>query len=273
MFVAFMVLAPLLPYGPEQNVGPPLQPPSFSHPFGTDSMSFDVFTRVVYAARVDILVALAATAIAFTAGSTLGVIAGFLQGKSGFPGWFAEGILRVMDLFQAFPIFVLALALVAATGASLWNVIAAIAFVNHPVFARQVRAEVLARREAAFIEAAVCSGNKTFRLALRHLLPNAMPTALVLFSVNLGFAILLTAGLSFVGAGVRIPTAEWGIMVSQGARNMITGQWWPAAFPGIAIGLSVFGFAAASDGLGRLIDPQQRKIRRPIETAPQTAGR
>jgi peptide/nickel transport system permease protein len=235
-----------------------LAPPSLSHPFGIDNNGFDVFTRVVYAARVDVFVAVTATLLAFVVGSGIGILAGQLQGRAGPSGWVAELLMRGLDLLQAFPVFVLALALVATVGASSQSLIAAIAIVNVPVFARLVRSEVLTRKRSAFVEAAVLSGNRPIRLTLYHVFPNAMRTALVQLSVSFGFAILLTAGLSFVGAGVRVPTAEWGIMVAKGAPQMVTGEWWTVLFPGLALGLSVFGFSMISDGIARLLDPMSR---------------
>jgi peptide/nickel transport system permease protein len=167
--------------------------------------------------------------------------------------------MRINDFIQSFPVFILAMAIVSVTGPRTENLIGVIAFLNIAVFVRLMRGEVLSIREHEFIEAARCSGSSGLRIVFEHLLPNAVGPSLVVASANIGFAILLTAGLSFIGAGIRTPTPEWGLMVSMGARNMILGQWWPAFFPGIAIGIAVLGFALLGDGIKDLIDPTKRK--------------
>jgi peptide/nickel transport system permease protein len=166
--------------------------------------------------------------------------------------------MRVFDVSLAFPVFIFALALVAVLGASATNVILAMIFVNTPVFVWLTRSEVLSIRERPFVEAARCSGNGDLRIAFRHVLPNSLAAPLTQLSVVLGFSILLTAGLSFLGAGVPVPTPEWGLMVSQGASTMITGQWWTALFPGLALATAVLGFALVGDGLRIFLDPKQR---------------
>jgi peptide/nickel transport system permease protein len=166
-----------------------------------------------------------------------------------------EGILRILDVIQAFPVFILAMVLVAVRGASTENIIIAIAFVNMPVFLRISRAEILSLRERPFAEAAQSVGATDRSIAFRHLLPNAFPPLIAQISATMGFAILLTAGLSFVGAGVSPPTPELGSMVSTGAQSMIIGIWWPSLFPGIALGIVVFSFAAAGEALAHLLEP------------------
>ena len=137
--------------------------------------------------------------------------------------------------------------------------IIAIAFVNAPIYLRLLRTQALSLRERRFVEAARVAGNSELRIVFRHILPNAMAPAIVQLSVNMGWAVLLTAGLSFVGAGVHVPTPEWGSMIAIGAQNMITGQWWPALFPGVAIALTVLGFALVGDSLELMLDPVRRR--------------
>lgn len=260
-FILLIVIAPLItPFGPEEMIpAHALQAPSMVHFFGTDASGLDVYSRVVYAARIDLTIALIATGLALAIGVPLGAIAGYLDRVKGIGGILTEVLMRAMDVIQAFPVFILTMALVAALGPNAFNVILAVAFVNAPVFLRLIRGEVLAVREKPFVEAARCLGNSDLQIVLKHVLPNSLGPALIQASVTMGWAILLTAGLSFVGAGVSMPTAEWGIMISVGARNLITGEWWPALFPGIALGLAVLGFALVGDGLQLFLDPTRRR--------------
>lgn len=255
---AMMVVGPLVaPHNPVQaNPAVSLQPPSPNYWLGTDDNGFDVLSRVVAAPRVDIAIALIATAISIGVGVPLGLWAGYFSGRRGPFGWLSEVLLRSMDMLQAFPVFILALALVAALGPRIQNVIAAIAFVNIPVFVRLTRAETLSIRQRPFVEAARSGGSSHLRIAFHHVAPNALGPVLVQASVTIGWAVLLTAGLSFIGAGIPIPTPEWGSMIAIGARDMVTGQWWPSVFPGIALGISVVGFALVGDGFRGFLDPR-----------------
>jgi peptide/nickel transport system permease protein len=169
-------------------------------------------------------------------------------------------VLRLADLLQAFPVFVLAMALVAVAGPSVRNVIIVVGLLNAPIYVRLVRSEVLTFRERPVIEAAKCVGNSNLAILGHYLLPNNLESALVQASANVGMAILLTASLSFIGAGVPVPTPEWGSMVGIGAPMMITGEWWAAFFPGVAIGLCVFGFALFSDAIRVLVNPEKRRF-------------
>jgi peptide/nickel transport system permease protein len=238
-----------------------LLPPSGSHWFGTDENGMDILSRIVAAPRVDVSVAFISIAIAVALGTVLGVFAGFFEGSSRrTASVFGEGILRLLDVIQAFPVFILAMVLVAVRGASTENIIIAIAFVNLPVFLRISRAEILSLRERPFAEAAQSIGASDRSIAFRHLLPNAAPPLIAQISATMGFAILLTAGLSFVGAGVSPPTPELGSMISTGAQNMIIGLWWPSLFPGIALGIVVFSFAAAGEALAHLLEPHSTDV-------------
>lgn len=248
------LLGPILaPYPPmEPSAGQQLLPPSSIHWFGTDDVGMDVFSRVIAAPRVDLGIALSATILALTIGTTIGGIAGY------FRTWWSELIMRISDLIQSFPVFILAMVLVTITGQEIWIVVVVIAFVNIPLYVRMIRAELLSLRERTFVEAATVIGVPAWRIVFRHLIPNVIGTIINQATITMGVAMLLTAGLSFVGAGVRVPTPEWGVMIATGASSIVTGQWWPSVFPGVALSASVFGFALFGDGVSRMLDSRER---------------
>ncbi len=221
------------------------------HWMGTDASGYDIFSRVIAAPRTDLAIALAANVLSLTIGVFLGLIAGYYR------NWATEFLMRVSDVMQSFPVFISAMVLVALAGRSTTNIVIALAFVYVPIYIRLTRAEVLSQKSRGFVEAARALGNPELTIALRHVLPNSMTPALIQSSVTIGFAILLTAGLSFVGAGVRPPTPEWGLMISTGANQIILGEWWPSVFPGIAISLTVFGFAVLGNALERRYEEGQ----------------
>jgi peptide/nickel transport system permease protein len=256
LMLLLIVLAPLLTgYDPrEANPSDFLQPPSAAHWFGTDASGLDIFSRVIYAPRVDMVIAVVGVALALLIGCPLGVFVGY------YPHSFVSTlIMRAMDFIQSLPVFIMAMALVAALGQNIINVIYVLMLFNAPVFVRLMRSEALSLREIEYIEAARCVGNSNARIIFRHLLPNSLAPALVQLSVSIGAAVLLTAGLSFIGAGVRVPTPEWGLMIASGAQYMITGEWWIALFPGIAMSLAVLGFALVGDSLRDVLDPMKRR--------------
>ena len=183
------------------------------------------------------VIALAATILSCTIGTLLGLLAGFTR------NWATEVLMRVSDVMQAFPVFITAMMLVALAGRSTFNIVLALVLVYTPIFVRLTRAEVMGQVSRTYVEAARAAGNRGIVIALRHVLPNAMTPALVQCSATMGFAIILTAGLSFVGAGVRPPTPEWGLMISQGAPQLILGEWWSSVCPGVAMSIVVFGYA------------------------------
>jgi len=243
----------LVPYDPlATDAARTLQPPSARHWFGTDQLGRDLLSRVVVATRLDLAIAVAAVTLSFVVGGALGACAGF------FGGWTDRLVTRVTDTIMAFPLFVLAMGIVAALGNTLANIVYATAIINLPFYARMARAEVNVRREAGFVEAARLSGNGAARLLAVHLFPNCLPPMMVQASLNLGWAILNAAGLSFIGLGVRPPTPEWGIMVAEGAAFIVSGEWWIALFPGLALMTAVFCFNLLGDGLRDLIDPRRR---------------
>lgn len=252
--ILLAVFGPLLaPYPPmEANPGHQLLAPSGEHWFGTDDVGMDVFSRVIAAPRIDLGIALSATVLALAIGTAIGGIAGY------FRTWWSEMIMRISDLIQSFPVFILAMVLVTITGQEIWIVVAVIAFVNVPLYVRLIRAELLSLRERTFVEAAIVLGVPPLRIIRRHLIPNVIGIIINQASITMGVAMLLTAGLSFVGAGVRVPTPEWGLMIATGAPSIVTGQWWPSVFPGIALSLSVFGFALFGDGVARMLGSRER---------------
>ncbi|MGE4241606.1 ABC transporter permease [Ramlibacter sp.] len=254
LFVLLAIVGPwIAPYDAlATNVGPSLSPPSAKHWFGTDSLGRDILSRVIVATRIDFVIAIAAVGASFVVGGLLGACAGY------FGGWLERIVMRGCDMVMSFPLFVLAMGIVAALGNSVANIILATAVVNLPFYIRVARTEVNVRREAGFIEAARLAGNGDARILLAHLVPNAMPPMMVQVSLNMGWAILNAAGLSFIGLGVSPPAAEWGIMVAEGATYIISGEWWVALFPGSVLMLAVFTFNLLGDGLRDLIDPRRR---------------
>jgi peptide/nickel transport system permease protein len=218
-------------------------PGTEGHLLGTDRNGMDIWSRILYGARLDLGIALTAVAIAVLVGGTLGSIVGYAG------SWLDEITMRAMDTFQAFPAFVLALVVAAVLGPGVVNLIAVIALVNTPGYVRLMRAEVRSVREHGFVEAARCSGASWPDIVFRHIVPNSLRPVLVIAPLNCGWAILMLAGLSFLGLGVTIPTAEWGAMIAIGAADMVRGDWWTSVFPGLALFLSVLGFNLVSEGL------------------------
>ena len=253
-FVFLAVFGPsLAPYDPlASNAARTLQAPSRTHWFGTDQVGRDLLSRVMVATRLDFAISLAAVALSFALGSVAGTCAGF------FGGWTERLVSRVVDTIMAFPLFVLAMAIVAALGNTIANVVYATAIINFPFYARMARAETNVRREAGYVEAARLAGNGPARVLALHIFPNCLPPMMVQLSLNMGWAILNAAGLSFIGLGVRPPIPEWGIMVADGAAFMVSGEWWVALFPGLALMLAVFCFNLVGDALRDIIDPRRR---------------
>lgn len=254
IIVAAAIFGPAIaPYDPyASDTAAALQSPSAAHWFGTDQVGRDVFSRVLVATRLDLTIAVASVALVFVIGGLAGIAAGF------FLGWTDRVISRISDTIMAFPLFVLAMGIVAALGNTVTNIVIATAIVNFPLYQRIARAEANIRREAGFVQAARLTGNSEFRILLTQILPNIMPIMVVQMSLTMGYAILNAAGLSFIGLGVKPPTPEWGIMVAEGASFIISGEWWLALFPGLALMIAVFCFNLLGDGLRDIIDPQRR---------------
>lgn len=220
LLLAAAVLGPwLVPYDPlTTNTPRALEPPSWDHWFGTDQLGRDILSRLVVATRLDLLISIAAVSLSFAFGSCLGSCAGY------FGGWLERLSARLIDTIMAFPLFVLAMGIVAALGNTVQNIVYATAIINLPFYARLARAEINLRREAGFVEAARLSGNSDARILAIHLFPTILPTMMVQISLNMGWSILNAASLSFIGLGVRPPTPEWGIMVAEGAGYIISGE-------------------------------------------------
>lgn len=252
-FVLAALLAPLIsPYDPlEQNIIQGLKPPSAEHLLGTDKLGRDILSRILYGARISLLVGAVVVAGAGLIGTTIGLAAGYLG------GWADEAMMRVTDVFFAFPGLILAMAIAGALGPSLQNALIAIIVVSWPVYARLVRGQVLAIKEREYIQAARAIGVREAAIVWRHVLPNSLAPLLVQASFDLGGAILAVAGLSFIGFGAQPPTPEWGVMISEG-RNYMATQWWLATAPALAILIVVAGFNLLGDGLRDLLDPRLR---------------
>lgn len=254
LLVAAALFGPsLVPFDPlASNTDRALAPPGWHHWFGTDQLGRDIFSRVLVAARLDLGIAVISVVLAFAVGTLAGVAAGFFGGVTD------RVVGRVVDTIMAFPLFVLAMGIVAALGNTVGNIVLATAIINLPIYARISRTEANIRRNAGFVEAARLCGNGEVRILLVHILPNIMPIMVVQMSLTMGYAILNAAGLSFIGLGVRPPTPEWGIMVAEGASFIISGEWWIALFPGAMLMLTVFCFNLLGDGVRDLIDPRRR---------------
>jgi len=229
-----------------------LAPPSGRFWFGTDGNGMDVFSRVIYGTRFAFGIALPAVAVSLLIGVPIGLVCGYIGGT------IDEITMRVMDAVRIFPTIILALAVVAAAGPSLINVVLVIGILDAPVFVRVVRAEVLALRSSTLVESAVAAGNPTWRILFVHLLPNAIQGATAQVAVRAAWAVRISATLAFLGVGIQPPTPEWGAMIRQGAELMSGGQWWVAVFPGCALILLVFGFNLLGDGLQDILDPRRK---------------
>ncbi len=248
VIVIVTVIAPALaPYNPvASNPANKLQPPSLQHLMGTDTYGFDVFSRVLYATRTDLPVALASVVIAVLIGLPVGTLAGYVG------GWFDEAAMRLTEIGQSFPQILFAMAIFAAFGNSQATLWAILVVLNVPVYVRMVRSVMLPLREADFILAARVSGNSTGSIVLRHAMLNTLVPVFSQFSLSAAFAIQLIAGLSFIGLGVSIPQPEWGSMINVGAGSLVFGQWWPSFFPGLAVVVTSYALIGVGNELRRL---------------------
>ncbi len=252
LLLTLALLGPqLAPYGPNAvDVTRALQPPSMEHWFGTDDLGRDVLSRVVLAARVSLQVSLISVSIALVVGVVLGLVAGY------FRGWADTVIMRVVDVVFAFPIMLLAIAIVAVLGPGVTTATVAIGVVYVPVFARVTRASALALREEPYVRAAAAIGAGPLRIIRTHVLPNVSAPVIVQTSLSLAFAILSEAALSFLGLGVQPPQPSWGRMLFDGKG--FTDAWWMSVFPGLAIFVTVLAFNLVGDGLRDVLDPRRR---------------
>ncbi|MFK4474957.1 peptide/nickel transport system permease protein [Paenibacillus sp. RC73] len=229
-----------------------LLPPSAEHWFGTDNYGRDILSRVIYGARISIWTGMIAVSISFIIGVPLGAIAGFYGGRMG------SIIMRCMDILLAFPSLVLAMAIAAAMGPGLMSALIAVGIVGIPEFARLIHGQTISLREKEFVEASRAIGVTNGTILFRHILPNALAPLLVNATLGMGFAILTSASLSFLGLGVKPPIAEWGAMISEGRAYIISGEWWIVTFPGLGIATAILGFNLLGDGLRDVLDPRLR---------------
>ena len=251
LLLGAVLLPPLLGSPLLQDLGVRLSPPSAAHLLGTDQLGRDVLTRTMNGARLSLGLGVAVMLASFITGTVVGLVAGLLG------GWWDEALMRLTDIFLAFPSLILAMAISAALGPNLVNVMVAVALVSWPTYARLIRAQVLALREREFVDAARALGGSQARIALRHLLPNSLAPLLVQASFDVGSAILTAAGLGFIGFGAQPPTPEWGAMVSE-TRNYISQAPWASSTPAIAILLTVLAFNLIGDGLRDVLDPRSK---------------
>lgn len=236
-----------------QNLKDALQPPSWSHPFGTDHLGRDVFLRVLYGSRTSLLVGVTVVALGMTIGTTLGLLAGYCG------GWVDHAVSRLVDVMLAFPFLLLAIAVSATLGPSLRNVILALGVATFPSYTRLVRGCVLSIKEETFIEAARVIGVRRTAIMARHILPNLVGTLLVYGTLRISTAILAESGLSYLGLGALPPEPTWGNMLSDGREYILFYEWLPL-FPGLAILLTVLGFNFLGDGLRDLLDPRLKDL-------------
>lgn len=249
------ILAPALaPYDPlDTNLRARLEPPSLSHLLGTDQLGRDIFSRLLYGARLSLLLALGAVAIGAVSGTVAGVIVGYVG------GWIDAVFMRIIDILLAFRLLLLAITIMAILGPSLVNTVIAIGLSLFAAFARVARAEAIQGKTKEYVEGARALGVGSTRIVFRYLLPNIVAPLIILASLMLGTAILAESALSFLGLGPPPPTPSWGLMVKEGL-NQLRSAWWTSTIPGIAILIIVLGFNLLGDGLRDALDPRQRSL-------------
>jgi peptide/nickel transport system permease protein len=258
---AVAVVGPvILPRSPtETALTSTLEAPSMAHPFGTDELGRDLFTRMVYGARISLAIGALVTGVRLALGTLVGVVAGYAG------GWVDEAAMRLVDVLLAFPGIVLALVIAGMLGPSLPNAMLGLAVVGWGRYARVVRSEVLSVTERGYVNAARLMGVSRPRLVVRHVLPNVLGPVVVLATLDIGTVVLGAAGLSFLGLGAQPPTPEWGTMLASG-RNHLQQAWWLVNVPGVAIVVTVFGFNLLGDGLRDVLDPRQEATLQEVES-------
>jgi len=255
--VIVAIFAPILAPYPEQAKGEPnlkerLQPPSWKHPFGTDHMGRDILSRVIYGSRTSLVIGFLVIAIALIIGLFLGIIAGYFGGK------FDTIIMRITDVFLAFPPLLLALLIATSLGRGMLNAILALAITWWPWYTRLARGMAISVKGRPYVEAAKAMGISDWKIMIRHVLPNSVSPVIVQATMDIGSAILEAAALSFLGLGVQPPTPDWGLMVSEG-KNYFLNYWWCPVFPGLAIFITVIAFNLVGDAIREVIDPRLRR--------------
>ena len=253
-YLILAIIGPIfLSYDPESpNISAIAEPPSLKHWMGTNALGMDIYTRIIYAIKIDLFIALLSVLFASIIGSIYGIFSAYMG------NWIDELMMRILDSIQAFPTIILAISLSTALGPSSHNLILVLIIVNAPIYGRLVRSQALSVKKSQFIDAAVTVGNSKTIIILKHLLPNCISSVFVTGSINIGWSVLMAAALSFIGFGVQSPTPELGLMIYEGARYMILGEWWMSIFPGIFIFLFVLSSCLLGDGLQELLDPKLR---------------
>jgi peptide/nickel transport system permease protein len=226
--------------------------PSLTHPFGTDQFGQDIFSRVIYGARIDLSIALSAVVISLLVGSIYGAVSAYIGGLTD------EVAMRGMDILQGFPRFIFAMGIAYALGPGIETVIIATSVLNIPGYARLMRASMLSAKTSQYAMAAKSIGAGHRAILFRHLVPNCLVPIFVISTLQFGWAILEAAGLSFIGLGVETSRAEWGAMIQLGFQDFLQGHWWMYTFPGLAIAVTVLGFNLIGDGLQDILDPRRR---------------
>jgi len=255
ILVICAVFAPWLsPYDPKAiDIDAIVQSgPSWSHPFGTDENGRDILSLVIWGARIDLMIALSAVAVSLTIGTTIGVLSSYIG------GFIDELFMRVMDVMQAFPRFIFAMAIAYAIGPGITTVVIATSVLNIPGYARLMRSVMLSAKQSQYAMAAKSIGAKHQGIMFRHLVPNCLTPIFVMSTLQFGWAILEAAGLSFIGLGVEPSEAEWGAVIRIGFGEYLQGHWWVYTFPGLAIAVAVLGFNLIGDGLQDILDPRRR---------------
>lgn len=255
--ILMAILAPVLAPYPDQALGEPnlqerLQPPSRTHLFGTDHMGRDILSRVIYGARTSLLMGFSVVALALLIGVPLGLIAGYFSGKTDL------AIMRITDIFLAFPPLLLALLIATSLGRGMTNAIVALAISWWPWYTRLARGMAISVKERPYVEASKAMGISDWKIMLRHVLPNSLSPIIVQATMDMGSAILEAAALSFLGLGVQPPTPDWGLMVSEG-KDYFLNYWWYPVFPGLAIFITVMAFNLLGDAVREVIDPRLRR--------------
>lgn len=242
----------IVPYNPfEINTSQILSPPSLEHPLGTDTLGRDCLSRLIYGARISLMVGFVAVGLATAIGTFLGAVSGF------YGGWFDGLVMRFVDIMLCFPTIFLIMAVIAFLEPSIWNIMAVIGLTGWMGIARLVRAEILSLKEREFVLAAMISGASNLRIIFSHILPNAIAPMLVSATLGVGGAILTESALSFLGIGVQPPTPSWGNMLTEGKDNLEI-AWWLSVFPGCAILITVLGYNLLGEGLRDAMDPRLR---------------
>ncbi len=255
-YVFLAAFAPYLaPYDPTKSVGLSLSPPDHKHPFGTDNLGRDVLSRVIYGARIALVIAFLSVAVAAAIGVPLGLISGYIGG-------ILDRILTlIMDAIYSFPGLILAIAIAALLGPGIFNIAISIAVVYAPTYFRVIRSQVTSIKNELYVEGARAIGAKRSTILLKYVLPNVLPSVVVVLSMNLADAIMTEAGLSFLGLGIAPPTPDWGFDLSNGRRFILSRAWWALLYPGLAIITVVLGFSMFSEGLNEFLNPTVREKR------------